>query len=56
VLLPDARIVEIREFPVYPPSLDDVPKLLEQQYDVIIIDLDRQPAIRPRTCREHQRQ
>ena len=32
--------VEIREFPVYPPSLDDVPKLLEQQYDVIIIDLD----------------
>jgi hypothetical protein len=31
---------EIREFSSYPPSLDDVPKLLEQQYDVIIIDLD----------------
>ncbi|MGC9159007.1 MAG: AAA family ATPase, partial [Terracidiphilus sp.] len=31
---------EVREFSSYPPSLDDVPKLLEQQYDVIIIDLD----------------
>ena len=31
--------VEIREFPSYPPSLDDVPKLLEQ-HNVIIIDLD----------------
>jgi len=34
---------EIREFSSYPPSLDDVPKLLEQQYDVIIIDLDTRP-------------
>jgi Flp pilus assembly CpaE family ATPase len=31
---------EIREFSSYPPSLDDVPKLLEQHFDVIIIDLD----------------
>ena len=34
---------EIREFSSYPPSLDDVPRLLEQHYDVIIIDLDAQP-------------
>ena len=34
---------EIREFSTYPPSLDDVPKLLEQHYDVIIIDLDSYP-------------
>ncbi|MGD0830001.1 MAG: hypothetical protein ABR907_03590 [Terracidiphilus sp.] len=34
---------EIREFSSYPPSLDDVPKLLEQHYDVIIIDLDSHP-------------
>ena len=33
----------IREFSTYPPSLDDVPKLLEQHYDVIIIDLDSRP-------------
>ena len=31
---------DIREFSSYPPSLDDVPRLLEQNYDVIIIDLD----------------
>jgi len=34
---------EIREFSSYPPSLDDVPKLLEAHYDVIIIDLDSHP-------------
>ena len=34
---------EIREFSTYPPSLDDVPKLLEQHYDVIMIDLDSHP-------------
>ncbi len=33
----------IREFATYPPSLNDVPKLLEQHYDVIIIDLDSRP-------------
>lgn len=31
---------DIREFSSYPPSLDDVPRLLEQNYDAIIIDLD----------------
>jgi pilus assembly protein CpaE len=35
--------VEIHEFPFYPPSLDEVPKLLEQHYDVIVIDLDSNP-------------
>jgi Flp pilus assembly CpaE family ATPase len=34
---------EIREFSSYPPSLDDVPRLLEANYDVIIIDLDSHP-------------
>ena len=34
---------EVREFTSYPPSLDDVPRLLEQYYDVIIIDLDSDP-------------
>ncbi|MGA3081036.1 MAG: hypothetical protein ABSD44_06605, partial [Terracidiphilus sp.] len=34
---------DIREFSSYPPSLDDVPRLLEQHYDVIIIDLDTHP-------------
>ena len=34
---------EIREFSSYPASLDDVPKLLEQHFDVIIIDLDSHP-------------
>ena len=34
---------DIREFTSYPPSLDDVPRLLEQHYDVIIIDLDSNP-------------
>lgn len=31
---------EVQEFSSYPPGLDDVPKLLEQHHDVIIIDLD----------------
>jgi Flp pilus assembly CpaE family ATPase len=34
---------DIREFSSYPPSLDDVPRLLEQNYDVIIIDIDSHP-------------
>ncbi len=33
----------IREFTTYPPSLSDLPKLLEQHYDVIVIDLDSRP-------------
>jgi pilus assembly protein CpaE len=31
---------EIREYSSYPVSLGDVPKLLEQHYDVIVLDLD----------------
>jgi len=31
---------EVREFSSYPPALDNVPKMLERSYDVIIIDLD----------------
>ena len=34
---------EIREFDAYPADLDEVPKLLDQQFDVIIIDLDSNP-------------
>ena len=34
---------EVREFTSYPPGLDDVPRLLEQRYDVIVIDLDSNP-------------
>ena len=33
----------VRAFSSYPPSLDDIPKLLEQHYDVIIIELDSDP-------------
>ncbi len=36
---------EIREFSSYPPSLDDVPRLLEQQHDVVMIELDSNPEI-----------
>jgi Flp pilus assembly CpaE family ATPase len=31
---------DVREFSSYPPALDNVPKMLERSYDVIIIDLD----------------
>jgi len=34
---------EVREYTAYPASLDDVPRLLEQRNDVIIIDLDSNP-------------
>lgn len=33
----------VREFSSYPAGLDDVPSLLEDQYSVIIIDLDNNP-------------
>ena len=41
--LAECQGVEIREFPSYPESLDEVPRLLEQDYDVVIIDLDSNP-------------
>ena len=31
---------EVREFSSYPTSLDEVPRLLKQYYDLILIDLD----------------
>ena len=34
---------DVREFTSYPPGLDDVPRMLEQHYDVVIIDLDSDP-------------
>jgi pilus assembly protein CpaE len=34
---------DVREFSAYPPGLDDVARILEQHYDVIIIDLDSDP-------------
>jgi len=34
---------EVREYSAYPASLDDVPRLIEQRNDVIIIDLDSSP-------------
>ena len=34
---------EVRAFASYPPSLDDMPRLLEHHHDVIIIDLDSDP-------------
>jgi pilus assembly protein CpaE len=43
IALAGNRGADIREFSFYPPGLDDVPRLLEQHYDVIIIDLDSNP-------------
>ncbi len=37
------RGAEVREFSAYPPALDDVPRLIEQAFDVVIIDLDSNP-------------
>jgi pilus assembly protein CpaE len=34
---------EVREFSTYPASLDEVPKALDQHYDVVILDLDADP-------------
>lgn len=33
----------VREFPAYPLGLDDLPRLIDQQFDVIVIDLDSDP-------------
>ncbi len=43
---------EVREFPAYPPSLEDVPRLLELAFDVILVDVDSDPeyAIRIVEC------
>ncbi len=38
--MPNAAGAKVREFSSYPTSLDEVPRLLKQYYDVILIDLD----------------
>jgi len=43
IALAGSQSGEISEFSSYPPGLDDVPRLLDQHYDVIIIDLDADP-------------
>ncbi|MGB6686235.1 MAG: hypothetical protein WBE76_00160 [Terracidiphilus sp.] len=39
-VLADCRGVTVREFSSYPTALDDVPRLLERYFDVIVVDLD----------------
>jgi pilus assembly protein CpaE len=34
---------EVCEFASYPPALEDVPKMLEQNYDAVIVELDSDP-------------
>ncbi len=41
--LSECRNCEIKEFSDYPSSLDELPKIIEQRFDVIIIDLDSIP-------------
>jgi pilus assembly protein CpaE len=41
--LSECNAGQVREFSSYPSGLDDVPKLLEQHYDVVIMDLDSNP-------------
>lgn len=38
--LADSEASTVREFTAYPSKLNDVPKMMEQNYDVVIIDLD----------------
>jgi pilus assembly protein CpaE len=40
ITLAECQGCDIQEFSSYPPSLDDLPRLLDKNYDVIIIDLD----------------
>jgi pilus assembly protein CpaE len=35
--------VSVREFPCFPAYLDDLPQMLEQHYDAVIVDLDSDP-------------
>jgi len=41
--LAECQAGNVREYASYPASLDDVPRLLEPDYDVIVIDLDSNP-------------
>lgn len=35
--------VEVWEFPAYPDGIDDLPRMLQQNFDVVIVDLDCNP-------------
>jgi pilus assembly protein CpaE len=41
---PDRKIV-IQDFPFYPPAQEELPESLDQQFDVIILDLDSDPDL-----------
>jgi pilus assembly protein CpaE len=41
--LAECRTCDIKEYSDYPSSLDELPKIIEQRFDVIIIDLDSIP-------------
>lgn len=41
--LADCHGGEVREYTSYPPSLDDLPRLLQQYHDVILIEWDSNP-------------
>ncbi len=41
----ESAVIAVREYPTYPSDRDDAPRLLEQQFDVIIIDLDSDPEM-----------
>jgi pilus assembly protein CpaE len=41
--LADCGGSEVCEFSSYPPGLDDVPRMLEENYDVIMVELDSDP-------------
>jgi pilus assembly protein CpaE len=43
IALRQGRENDIREFDAYPADLGEVPKLLDRQFDVVIIDLDSSP-------------
>jgi len=40
-------------FPAYPDGIDDLPRMLQQQFDVVIVDLDSNPEYALRNRREH---
>jgi pilus assembly protein CpaE len=41
--LDGCRTSQVRQFASYPPGLGEVPRLLEQRHDVILIDIDSDP-------------
>ncbi len=47
-VLAECRGITVREFSSYPTALDDVPRLLERYFDVIIVDLDSDPEFAPK--------